>query len=845
MAIIVRTITNFPLNGSSREFDIAFDYLARRFVKVAVIGGEARQELTLGVDFRFVTKTKIRTTQSLGSPWERIEIRRETSATDRIVNFADGSILRAKDLNASQIQAIHVAEESRDLASLSVTEDDLGDLDAKNRRVKNVADPVADSDAATKGYTDISLSKAIRVGYQIPVMTGDLAGRLLSFDSSGYPVAVIPSVSSEVALAALLRSNEGASNIGTSLGVTVEESLNQIEEVSSLNTRELWERILDGRGYNLVGSFGNGYSVSTDMDVAWDVSTGQCYKWTGSFPKEAIEATEAGWLKVHPTILKRFDSYTKLLAATGIVVGDIVSTGTGTWEVIKVPLSSVQDLKMLEQPSLYDFGAVGGDSVKDSLAFFVAFGLNVPFKVPAVPLSKAFVVTGELDVPRVSRMSGEGVAVSPYQTVLRTEDVQAWITFKDKDSRFTIGRSTADRSFLYWDNIAFVSHVGIAPADDMRSGEAIGAKTGYDAAAGGNCSNLSFYGFERAFRNDWAYYFHVSNITVIACDKGLEFDDWNSSSITNFLSTATKFPIDTGLDSAQSAMTNIGINMSKQTYIGVRCGGGVSFSGHCYFESIGDLPIFEDQTCIAYQVNRYSQRTLDLKNVLFDARNAGYLLTLDGINTDEGNFVVPALVSLCKFVAPKKAKVGFGIHADRMGRPTHANFTLSKWDLATCFGLTEAELRLPANSPYRKWDQRPYVNFLLNNVAIDVSSAIFTNLPASKTTGTLTSNIEAATIVLDDGRIQVPKSGLYFIQFNAILRNSTSAPIAKTDLQVRMNDTTIIIAATSIPNVSGLGHVYTTVGGSCITELVAGSYIRLRAANGGLVYGYSISVNHM
>lgn len=230
MAIIVKTITNFPLNGSTREFDITFDYLARRFIKVSIVDGDTLQELAVGTDYRFVTKTKIRTTIPLGAPWERIEIRRETSSTDRIVNFSDGSILRAKDLNASQIQAIHIAEEARDIASLSIAEDMAGQLDAKGRRVKNVGEPLEDSDAATKGYVDSGLVTTLRFGREVPALTGDVSGRILSFDSNNNPIAVIAGVTSEIALATLLKSINGASEVGASDGKTVQEHLTSLNE---------------------------------------------------------------------------------------------------------------------------------------------------------------------------------------------------------------------------------------------------------------------------------------------------------------------------------------------------------------------------------------------------------------------------------------------------------------------------------------------------------------------------------------------------------------------------------------------------------------------------------------
>lgn len=160
MAITVRTITTFPLDGSTREFNINFDYLARKFVQVSIVGTNVRKELVLGTDYRFATATSIRTTEALLGEYDRIEIRRVTSTTERVVNFADGSILRATDLNAAQVQAIHIAEEARDAAILSISQDDSGNLDAKGRRIINLAPGINGTDAINKAQLDTTLGEA-------------------------------------------------------------------------------------------------------------------------------------------------------------------------------------------------------------------------------------------------------------------------------------------------------------------------------------------------------------------------------------------------------------------------------------------------------------------------------------------------------------------------------------------------------------------------------------------------------------------------------------------------------------------------------------------------------------
>ncbi|ANM46347.1 tail fiber protein [Morganella phage vB_MmoP_MP2] len=148
MANVIKTVITYPLNGSTRDFQIPFEYLARKFVQVTLIGRD-RKSLVNIQDYRFTSKTQITTTKTwgVGDGYELIELRRFTSATDRLVDFADGSILRAYDLNVSQIQTLHVAEEARDLTADTIGVNNEGHLDARGRRIVNVGDPVNALDA--------------------------------------------------------------------------------------------------------------------------------------------------------------------------------------------------------------------------------------------------------------------------------------------------------------------------------------------------------------------------------------------------------------------------------------------------------------------------------------------------------------------------------------------------------------------------------------------------------------------------------------------------------------------------------------------------------------------------
>lgn len=152
MANVIKTVLTYQLDGSKRDFNIPFEYLARKFVVVTLIGVD-RKVLTINTDYRFATRTTVSLTKAWGPAdgYTTIELRRVTSATDRLVDFTDGSILRAYDLNVAQIQTMHVAEEARDLTADTIGVNSNGHLDARGRRIVNLANAVEDRDAVPLG----------------------------------------------------------------------------------------------------------------------------------------------------------------------------------------------------------------------------------------------------------------------------------------------------------------------------------------------------------------------------------------------------------------------------------------------------------------------------------------------------------------------------------------------------------------------------------------------------------------------------------------------------------------------------------------------------------------------
>lgn len=163
MAVTTRpTKVTYPLNSDQREFPIPYEYLSRKFIRVTLMGLELGTLLELNVDYRFVAPGRIRINRAWGPAdgYTQIEFARYTSATDRLVDFNDGSILRAYDLNISQVQAIHIAEEGRNIADLALVMKGMM-WDARNMRIINLGDPVLPTDAANVKWTESRLSELI------------------------------------------------------------------------------------------------------------------------------------------------------------------------------------------------------------------------------------------------------------------------------------------------------------------------------------------------------------------------------------------------------------------------------------------------------------------------------------------------------------------------------------------------------------------------------------------------------------------------------------------------------------------------------------------------------------
>jgi len=140
-------------NGSTTNYTFSFPTISTDHIKVRVNG-------TLVTNWSFLSASTI---QFAAAPANAaiIEIRRETPKDSSIVNFTDGSVLLERDLDLLATYDLYLAQETEDDLEDTIRVDSLGRLDAQNRRIINVADPVAAQDAVTKNWLETTYTSEL------------------------------------------------------------------------------------------------------------------------------------------------------------------------------------------------------------------------------------------------------------------------------------------------------------------------------------------------------------------------------------------------------------------------------------------------------------------------------------------------------------------------------------------------------------------------------------------------------------------------------------------------------------------------------------------------------------
>ena len=148
---MANSFVRYTGNGSTTQYAISFTYRDQADITVT-INGVATTAFTYNS-----AGTQI-TFSSPPANLSAIEIRRRTSQTSRLVDYAAGSVLTENDLDTDSNQAFFMGQEAIDDAGDVIKIDSANfQWDVQNKRLTNVADPVDNTDAVNKQFISTNI----------------------------------------------------------------------------------------------------------------------------------------------------------------------------------------------------------------------------------------------------------------------------------------------------------------------------------------------------------------------------------------------------------------------------------------------------------------------------------------------------------------------------------------------------------------------------------------------------------------------------------------------------------------------------------------------------------------
>ena len=192
---LTRVVYTQSVEGN-QVFTVPFPYLDADDVKVTVDGEPA------AVTWNNSSVLSISPAPSVGAI---VYIQRRTNSNSLLVDFTDGSTLSEKQLDLMAQQNFYLAQEAFDRTEDSIADNGKFQLDAKNRRIINVANPIDGGDAVNKRTLQYEYPMVEVVAESIGnvnVVGGDLSSASLYQMDLGS-ITEAPTVSTEGATSAI------------------------------------------------------------------------------------------------------------------------------------------------------------------------------------------------------------------------------------------------------------------------------------------------------------------------------------------------------------------------------------------------------------------------------------------------------------------------------------------------------------------------------------------------------------------------------------------------------------------------------------------------------------------
>ena len=148
---MANSFVRYTGNGTTTTYAIPFSYRSAEDLSTTVAGVNviAYTLDAAGTNLTFTTAPANNAA---------IEIRRTTSQNTKLVDYVSGSVLTENDLDTDSDQAFFMSQEAIDKAGDVISLDNVDfNWDIQNKRLKNVADPVDNTDAVNKQFISTNI----------------------------------------------------------------------------------------------------------------------------------------------------------------------------------------------------------------------------------------------------------------------------------------------------------------------------------------------------------------------------------------------------------------------------------------------------------------------------------------------------------------------------------------------------------------------------------------------------------------------------------------------------------------------------------------------------------------
>jgi len=220
---MANSFVRYTGNGTTTTYAIPFSYRSTDDLS-ATVAGASVTAYTLDAAGTNLTFTTAPANNAA------IEIRRTTSQNTKLVDYVSGSVLTENDLDTDSDQAFYMSQEAIDKAGDVISLDNVDfNWNVQNKRLKNVANPVDNTDAVNKQFISTNIPNITTVaGISTDVTT--VAGISSDVTAVAADATDIGTVATNIASV-----NTVATNIADVIKVAddLNEAISEVETVAN------------------------------------------------------------------------------------------------------------------------------------------------------------------------------------------------------------------------------------------------------------------------------------------------------------------------------------------------------------------------------------------------------------------------------------------------------------------------------------------------------------------------------------------------------------------------------------------------------------------------------------